>query len=102
MTLFSLYSISIATYTIYFPKMQSIIGKWPCDGKCSFDLFLLGILQLEVIFMAKKIVNIDKTDGLWPWGPGFGQVIPDTDPFGSYTGRPIDPTERPVQDADDL
>ena len=25
-----------------------------------------------------------------------------TDPFGSYTGRPIDPTERPVQDADDL
>ena len=25
-----------------------------------------------------------------------------TDPFGSYTGRPVDPTERPVQDADDL
>lgn len=24
------------------------------------------------------------------------------DPFGSYTGRPIDPLERPVQDADDL
>lgn len=25
-----------------------------------------------------------------------------TDPFGSYTGRPIDPYEKPVQDADDL
>lgn len=25
-----------------------------------------------------------------------------TDPFGSYTGRPADPDERPIQDADDL
>ena len=25
-----------------------------------------------------------------------------TDPFGSYTGRPADPFERPIQDADDL
>lgn len=25
-----------------------------------------------------------------------------TDPFGSYTGRTVDPTETPVQDADDL
>lgn len=25
-----------------------------------------------------------------------------TDPFGSYTGRPKDPQERPIQDADDL
>ena len=25
-----------------------------------------------------------------------------TDPFGSYTGRPVDPKERPIQDADDL
>ena len=25
-----------------------------------------------------------------------------TDPFGSYTGRPIDSNERPIQDADDL
>ena len=24
------------------------------------------------------------------------------DPFGSYTGRPIDRNEKPVQDADDL
>ena len=25
-----------------------------------------------------------------------------TDPSGSYTGRPLDPNEVPVQDADDL
>ncbi len=25
-----------------------------------------------------------------------------TDPQGSYTGKPMDPLERPVQDADDL
>ena len=25
-----------------------------------------------------------------------------TDPFGSYTGIPVDPNERPIQDADDL
>lgn len=25
-----------------------------------------------------------------------------TDPNGSYTGRPQDPNERPIQDADDL
>lgn len=25
-----------------------------------------------------------------------------TDPFGSYTGRPADPKEKPIQDADDL
>ncbi len=24
------------------------------------------------------------------------------DPMGSYTGEPADPTEKPVQDADDL
>lgn len=25
-----------------------------------------------------------------------------TDPFGSYTGRCTDPSDKPVQDADDL
>jgi len=30
------------------------------------------------------------------------QAPSDTDPQGSYTGRPADPAERPVQDADDL
>lgn len=25
-----------------------------------------------------------------------------TDPFGSYTGQPMDTEERPIQDADDL
>ena len=28
--------------------------------------------------------------------------IPTADPQGSYTGRPSDPYEQPVQDADDL
>lgn len=28
--------------------------------------------------------------------------IPTTDPLGSYTGRPLDPHESPIQDADDL
>ena len=26
----------------------------------------------------------------------------ETDPYGSYTGVPADPKEKPVQDADDL
>ncbi len=38
---------------------------------------------------------------LWPMG--FPPQIPIvTDPSGSYTGRPEDLTEKPVQDADDL
>lgn len=28
--------------------------------------------------------------------------LPQTDPFGSYTGKPENPDEVPVQDADDL
>ena len=31
-----------------------------------------------------------------------GKEIINTDPFGSYTGRPIDKNEKPIQDADDL
>ncbi len=29
-----------------------------------------------------------------------GQIL--TDPNGSYTGRPKDPEDKPIQDADDL
>jgi len=39
------------------------------------------------------------------WSPGNGLLpVPPivTDPNGSYTGRPVDPEERPIQDADDL
>ena len=32
------------------------------------------------------------------WWPGHAK----TDPQGSWTGKPDDPTELPVQDADDL
>lgn len=35
-----------------------------------------------------------------PPGRSADNVI--TDPYGSYTGRPVDPQDRPVQDADDL
>ena len=31
-----------------------------------------------------------------------GMKLPTTDPQGSYTGRPTDPEDIPVQDADDL
>ena len=33
-----------------------------------------------------------------------GKFLPPiiTDPLGSYTGRTLDPDDRPVQDADDL
>ena len=33
----------------------------------------------------------------------LGQTVPSkTDPLGSYTGKPEEPGEAPVQDADDL
>ena len=34
--------------------------------------------------------------------PGFQSPAFTTDPFGSWTGRPLDLTEVPEQDADDL
>ena len=34
--------------------------------------------------------------------PGFQSPAFTTDPFGSWTGRPLDLAEIPVQDADDL
>ena len=42
----------------------------------------------------------DKDEWDVPAFPPLGPVI--TDPFGSYTGRPTDVMETPVQDADDL
>jgi hypothetical protein len=40
----------------------------------------------------------------YPSQKGFANVICllATDPLGSYTGRPIDPQDEPVQDVDDL
>lgn len=35
-----------------------------------------------------------------PMGMGMPWIL--TDPMGSYTGRPLDEGEVPVQDADDL
>lgn len=49
----------------------------------------------------------EKTDKNIPYIPltrdkfdTLGMIL--TDPQGSYTGRPADPYETPVQDADDL
>ena len=44
---------------------------------------------------------------LWAQALRGNPLVPDpapivTDPNGSYTGRPKDPYEKPVQDADDL
>lgn len=48
--------------------------------------------------------NTDKKMPLFPpWPMGFPPVGPIvTDPNGSYTGRPLEQTEIPVQDVDDL
>jgi len=35
-------------------------------------------------------------------GIQIGGYVDPTDPFGSYTGRPKDLSDKPVQDADDL
>lgn len=41
---------------------------------------------------------------LFPSQEGFANMVGmfPTDPLGSYTGRPVDVDEEPVQDADDL
>ena len=48
-----------------------------------------------------------KKDLLWVQSLRGNPVVSDserivTDPNGSYTGRPKDPEDRPIQDADDL
>lgn len=53
----------------------------------------------EVCNMKKKVIPV-----IIP-GTGVGPSAinyKNADPFGSYTGRPEDPDETPVQDADDL
>ena len=45
--------------------------------------------------MKKRRENHRKEDAWWP---GHAK----TDPQGSWTGKPEDPMEQPVQDADDL
>ncbi len=40
---------------------------------------------------------------VFPIGMPIDPVVPViADPMGSYTGRPVDVTDTPVQDADDL
>ena len=48
---------------------------------------------------SKENIPVFRLDQDWP----LDTIIPiTTDPLGSYTGRPADPMERPIQDADDL
>lgn len=58
-----------------------------------------------------EVIDLKKDDDrrilLPPIFPGMSGLAPMpmpifTDPNGSYTGRPSDPEDRPVQDADDL
>ncbi len=53
--------------------------------------------------MRKKKVFPQKSE--YPLKPDAGRLHPPmirSDPFGSYTGVPLDRLEVPVQDADDL
>ena len=46
----------------------------------------------------RKVVPVFDPDGLL----GLKEMAIVSDVFGSYTGRPLDSQELPVQDADDL
>lgn len=52
--------------------------------------------------MSKHNRNTVPQEISWPVGPDATYRAPMTDPQGSYTGRPLDPMEEPVQDVDDL
>ena len=61
--------------------------------------------RIEVPKIGEPLENpnfVTPTAGVGPTGlPGLRAPI-STDPFGSWTGQPLDPAEKPVQDADDL
>ncbi len=48
---------------------------------------------------SRRASLIDKTDNPMRMAE-MASIV--TDPFGSYTGVPSDPNEKPVQDVDDL
>ncbi len=52
--------------------------------------------------MSKHNRNTAPQEIFWPVGPDATFQGPLTDPEGSYTGLPLDPLEKPVQDVDDL
>lgn len=71
-------------------------------------LFYKNQIMYSMLLLRENISGVRKVkDREMPFLPetGFGINgidIVDTDPFGSYTGNPKDPNEKPVQDADDL
>lgn len=52
--------------------------------------------------MRKQNRNTAPQEIFWPVGPDATYQGPITDPEGSYTGLPLNPLEKPVQDVDDL
>ena len=71
-----------------------------CIGRQSFSF--LGKLVREV-----KTMKEMRKELLWAEALRGNPMVSDpapivTDPNGSYTGRPKDPDDRPIQDADDL
>ncbi len=63
-----------------------------------------GKLQTEVLKMKnrREVYLLDR--GVLQNGANVGMDFAPiiTDPNGSYTGRPRDPEDKPIQDADDL
>ena len=63
-----------------------------------------GYNTVGVIFVKKEKKRYITPIPLWSNGigatPSAFPII--TDPNGSYTGRPDDPEDKPIQDADDL
>ena len=77
---------------------MKIMAAIRLDGSLLFS----GKISPEVKFM-KRV----KKELLWAEAMRGNPIVSDpapivTDPNGSYTGRPKDPDEKPVQDADDL
>ena len=57
---------------------------------------------MQEVIMSKRR-KTEPVKDIFPQSGLMNQInIPITDPLGSYTGRPADPYETPVQDADDL
>jgi hypothetical protein len=85
---------------------------------CTTDWWKSNIYRWQAFLLMKRIivsqnkrggdcVKRDKKEMTWSLAMRGNPIVSDpapivTDPNGSYTGRPKDPYEIPIQDADDL
>jgi isoleucyl-tRNA synthetase len=73
-----------------------------------YEYALMKVENGEVYIVAKDLAAaVAKASGIESYEiiatvMGSQLELMTADPLGSYTGRPEDPFERPVQDADDL